>query len=59
MIQVMIIEIQYIKNHFVPLVRWNKLPINRIDTQAQIEEVLTDSIDTNQCHLIKKFKVEP
>ena len=54
-----LIEIQYIKNHFVPLVRWNKLPINRIDTQAQIEEVLTDSIDTNQCHLIKKFKVNP
>tara|TARA_R100001594_G_scaffold25780_1_gene50282 strand:+ start:1837 stop:5442 length:3606 start_codon:yes stop_codon:yes gene_type:complete len=55
-----LIEIQYIKNHFVPLVRWKDIPINRLDTQATIEEVVNENHNNNEdCHLIKKFKSTP
>ena len=54
------IEIQYIKNHFVPLIRWRDIPVNRLDTQATIEEVVNDNHNNNEdCHLIKKFKSTP
>jgi len=55
-----LIEVQYIKNHFVPLIRWKDIPISRIDTQATIEEVVNENHTNNaDCHLIKKFKANP
>ena len=46
-------EIQYINGHYIPLIRWNTIPINQ---NQLIEQINNEEVDEDEHQLIKKFK---
>ena len=46
-------EVQYINGHYIPLIRWNKIPLNYDEV---IKQINYETIDDDVHHLIRKWK---
>ena len=46
-------EVQYINGHYIPLIRWNRIPLNHNEL---IEQINNEPIDEDEHQLIKKWK---